>query len=727
MIEKESVERVMEATDIVDVIGDFVSLKRRGANYIACCPFHYEKTPSFSVSRSKGIYKCFGCGKAGSAVTFLMEHESMSYIEAIKYLGRKYGIEINEKEESPEDTAKRLRHESMLAVSDFAAGFFTRNLFDTAAGRAIGLSYFKEKRGFTDETIRKFGLGYSPDPKQFTGREEEVPSLAEAALKNGYKREFLIATGLCYEHSGAQLADKFYDRVMFPIHSLSGRVIAFGGRTLRTDKSVAKYMNSPESEIYHKSRSLYGIFQAKSSISRHQKCYLVEGYTDVISMHQAGIENVVASSGTSLTTEQIRLIRRFTTKVTVLYDGDAAGIKASLRGIDMLLEEGLEIKVVLLPDGEDPDSFARSRSGEEMLEFLESHETDFIEFKYRLLSDSIDRDPIRRAELIREIVRTISVIPDQIVRSVYIEQTAQRLSLKQELLFQEVAAVRKKRIESGEYERLRREEREESKASSSAASRYGTGETRYPSPDEESSGPEGASLAESSQDIAFPILEPSERELLYFLLKYGEAPLVFEEEYLYGSEEPQVRITVSEYIDAQLKTDDLEFMNTRYRRMYDYYFRAKEEALSEMKGEEGRRETEETFPTEEKETGASTEEERIQKSISGRFINSADNSITELFLGITVEDYTLNVKNYLKALTPERQTLGRKVPKAVLVYKLKYTEYTCNLITEEIGKRSGPSYTETDPAAAPTTEELTSNLKLLLQIRTALMKELNRH
>ena len=337
MIDRETVDRILDAADIVDVIGDFVTLRRRGANYIACCPFHNEKTPSFSVSPSKGIFKCFGCGKAGSAVTFIMEHEQMTYPEALKYLARKYGIEVHEQEETEEDAQDRLKRESMIAVSEFAARYYTDALFNTAEGHSVGLSYFRQKREFTEETVRKFGLGWSPSGAAFAG-EPPVPSLAAAALRAGYKKEFLLSTGLCYEHGGS-LVDKFRERVIFPIHSLSGRIIAFGARTLKEDKSVAKYMNSPESEIYHKSHSLYGIYFAKSAIAKAQKCYLVEGYADVISMHQAGIENVVASSGTALTADQIRLIKRFTGNVTVMYDGDSAGIKAALRGINMLLEE----------------------------------------------------------------------------------------------------------------------------------------------------------------------------------------------------------------------------------------------------------------------------------------------------------------------------------------------------------------------------------------------------
>ena len=351
MIPKATVDRILDATQIVDVVGDFVTLKRRGANYTACCPFHNEKTPSFYVSPAKGIYKCFGCGKAGTAVSFIMEHESLSYTEALKYLARKYHIEVVEKEETAEEIALRQRSESLMLVSEFAWNFFKDQL-KTTEGRSVGYAYFKS-RGLEDDTIGKFGLGWAP-----TGRDK----LSKAAREAGYKEEFLIDTGLSVKRDDGTLADRFYERVIFPIHSVSGRVIAFGGRTLKTDKTVAKYVNSPETEIYVKSKSLYGIYFAKNEISRQDRCYLVEGYLDVISMHQLGITNVVASSGTSLTVEQIRLIHKFTDNVTIIYDGDAAGIHAALRGIGLVLKEGLNVKVVLLPDGDDPDSFSRKHT-----------------------------------------------------------------------------------------------------------------------------------------------------------------------------------------------------------------------------------------------------------------------------------------------------------------------------------------------------------------------------
>lgn len=688
MIDRATVEKILDATEIVDVISDFVTLRRRGANYIACCPFHNEKTPSFSVSPSKGIFKCFGCGKAGSAVTFVMEHEQMTYPEALKYLARKYGIEVHEQEESEEDTADRLKRESMIAVSEFASKFYADALFNTAEGHSVGLSYFRQKRGFSDETIRKFGLGWSPSGRAFAG-EPAASTLPQSAIRSGYKAEYLLYTGLCYEHGG-ELVDKFRERVIFPIHSLSGRVIAFGGRTLRDDKTVAKYLNSPESEIYHKSHSLYGIYFAKSAIAREQKCYLVEGYTDVISMHQAGIENVTASSGTSLTTEQIRLIKRFTPNVTVLYDGDAAGIKASLRGINMLLEEGMIIKVVLLPDGEDPDSFARSHTRQEILDFLSEHETDFIEFKYDLLSSAIEHDPIRKAELIRDIIDTIAVIPDQIARSVYVEQCAQRLGMKEDVLFAEVARVRRRRIESGQFEQRRREEAAARRAAAEDAVRAADAEDVQASAG-------SPSLAEAAMNPV-PLLDPVERELVYYLLKFGEYSLTFEDSKTYGAEMPVLQITVAEYISAQLQDDDLELKNPLYRKIFRMYSDIRARLLEEDSSEAGR------------------EPEVMQGRILRQFVNCQDPQVSVAVIDITEAKYVINVKEYIKSQIPERNTIDRNVPKAVLVYKLKCVENACSQLMDTLGH--SPDET--------VQQEAMHHLKLLLQIKNVLVKDLNR-
>ena len=525
MIDRNTIDRILNATDITEVIGDFLTLKKRGMNYWACCPFHGEKTPSFSVSPAKGIYKCFGCGVAGNAVRFVMEHEHMTYVEALKYLARKYNIEVRERELTPEEQAANNNRESMMVLSSFAQDWFSEQLWTHPDGQAIGLSYFRE-RGFTDKTIRKFQLGYSLDKRS---------AFSNAALKAGYKKEFMVSTGLSIEKEDI-LLDRFWGRVMFPIHSLSGRVIAFGARTLRQDKNVAKYLNSPESEIYSKTSVLYGIFQAKNMIIRSQKCYLVEGYTDVISMHQAGIENVVASSGTSLTTEQIRLIKRFTPNVTVLYDGDAAGIKASLRGIDMLLEEGMNVKVALFPDGEDPDSFARKHSSTQFETFLKENEKDFISFKTKLLSDEAQNDPLRRAELIKDIVRSIGAIPDAITRTVYIKECSRLMNIGEEVLLSEVVKFRRTKL-------------------------YGKIDAP---PDKQEETPKTAAPPETTDPQLY--FEKAEEEIMCYLLKYGMRHL-----FTVTHDEQERAVSVAEYITGELLNDEIDLKNPLYRQLFDEY------------------------------------------------------------------------------------------------------------------------------------------------------------
>lgn len=432
MIAKATVDRIMEGTDIVEVIGEFVQLKKRGANYVGLSPFSNERTPSFTISPAKGIFKDFSSGKGGSAITFLMEHEKFTYPEALKWLAKKYGIEVEETIESSENREEENHRESLMIVSGYAAKFFHESLLETEEGQNIGLSYFKE-RGFNNETIRKFELGYSPDQwEAFTSK----------ALKDGYQAEYLEETGLSVKRDNGGMYDRYRGRVMFPIHSFTGRVIAFGGRTLKSDKSVPKYVNSPESEIYHKSNVLYGLYFAKKAIRDEDNCYLVEGYADVLSVHQAGIENVVASSGTSLTVEQIRLVGRFTKNITILYDGDAAGIKASLRGLDMILEEGLNVKVVLFPDGHDPDSYVRLVGTSAFKTYIENTKKDFILYKTSILLREVGDDPIRKADVIREVIESIAKVPDFIKASVYIKQCSQLLDIEERSLMSEFNKIK---------------------------------------------------------------------------------------------------------------------------------------------------------------------------------------------------------------------------------------------------------------------------------------------
>jgi len=532
MIDQHTVDRIIAAADIVEVVKEYVTLRRSGANYLGLCPFHNEKTPSFSVSQSKGIFKCFGCGKGGNVVNFIMEHERLNYVEALKFLAKKYNIEVEEKEVTPEELQKRNERESLMVINSYAQRYFTDMLHKHSDGKTIAMAYFRE-RGLKDHIIEKFQLGYCLDQRD---------AFTQSALRDGYNLDYLVKTGLTIRRDDGTTFDRFAGRVMFPIHSISGRVIGFGGRTLKTDKKVAKYLNSPESEVYHKSEILYGIFHAKKAITQENKCFLVEGYTDVISLHQAGIENVVASSGTSLTQDQIKLIKRFTPNVTVLYDGDAAGIKASLRGIDMILEEGLNVKVVLMPEGEDPDSFARTHSASEVLEYIKENETDFIKFKTRLLLDDSKNDPIKQAGLITDIVRSISAIPEQVTRAVYIKECSRLLDIGEDVLYSEVGKIRRKRME----QLLQRERNQ---------------------PVKEHETPKIPSYVKGI------ICEEQEREIVKYLLTYGNQVLFT---HVDEETEEEITITVAQYIIEEILNDDLEFQNLTYKKLFDEYIRLME-------------------------------------------------------------------------------------------------------------------------------------------------------
>ena len=534
MIDPETVDRIYAAANIVDIVSDYVTLRRKGVNYVACCPFHNEKTPSFVVSPAKGLFKCFGCGKGGNAVTFLMEHESLTYPEALKMVAKRYGIEVHEKELSEEEVRRNDDRESMFALNGWAAEYFANYLHHEAEGMNVGMSYFRRTRGLTDATIRKFGLGFCP---------AKGDRMSQAALAAGYKREFLLSTGLSLvsERDGA-LYDRFRDRVIFPVHNISGRIVAFGGRTLRTDKAVAKYQNSPESEIYSKKRELYGLYFAKKTIQQLNFAILVEGYLDVISMHQAGIENVVSSSGTSLTTEQIRLLGRFTKNITVIYDGDAAGIHASLRGIDMILKEGMNVRVVLLPEPEDPDSFARAHTADEVQEYIRANEQDFLAFKARLLLKDAEGDPIRKAALIGDMVQSIAQIPDAIQRSVFIKECARIMDIDEQILISEVA--RKRLTTSGDRETdefLRRQTVQRQREAAQHEVEY------------------------TRRVEAGSSFEALEREIVKYLLKYGHCSFDFKE----GRE--MVPCNVAEVIFGELSDDNITFRNSVYAKIMATY------------------------------------------------------------------------------------------------------------------------------------------------------------
>ena len=534
MIDRETVDRIYAAANIVDIVGEYVTLKRKGVNYQACCPFHNEKTPSFVVSPSKGVYKCFGCGKGGNAVTFLMEHENITYPEALKMVAKRYGIEVKEKEMSEEEVRRNDDRESMFALNGWAAEYFANYLHRETEGQSVGLSYFRQKRGMTDATIKKFGLGFCP---------AKGDRMSKDALAAGYKQEFLISTGLSLvSDRDGSLYDRFRDRVIFPVHNISGRIVAFGGRTLRTDKQVAKYQNSPESEIYSKKRELYGLYFAKKAIQQQDFAIMVEGYTDVISMHQAGVENVVSSSGTSLTTEQIRLLNRFTKNITVIYDGDSAGIHASLRGIDMILKEGMNVRVVLLPEPEDPDSFARSHTAAEVQEYIRTNEQDFLEFKAKLLLKDAEGDPIKKASLIADMVQSVSQIPDPIQRSVYIKECARSMDIDEQILISEVA--RKRMTTSGDRE------------ADEFLRRQTTLRQR------EAQQPEVEFVKQVEAGSSFEALE---REIVKYLLKYGHCSFDFKEG------RTMVACNVAEVIFAELSDDNIEFRNPVYTKIMAAY------------------------------------------------------------------------------------------------------------------------------------------------------------
>ena len=628
MIPQETVQLILDTARVEDVVGDFVTLKRRGSSLWACCPFHNEKTPSFHVEPSRGIYKCFGCGKSGTAVGFVMEYEKLSYTEALKWLARKYHIEVKEKEESAEDIAARQRNESLLAVSEFAFNFYKDQLA-TDEGRSVAVQYF-HSRGLEDETIAKYGLGWAPKSKS---------AFTEAAKKEGYKDEYLLETGLCAQwDTDGSLHDRFYDRVMFPIHSVSGRVIAFGGRTLFTDKSVAKYVNSKESEIYVKSRSLYGIYFAKSAISRADKCYLVEGYLDVLSMHQLGITNVVASSGTSLTVEQIRLIKRFTENVTIMYDGDSAGIHAALRGIDLILKEGMNVKVVLIPDGDDPDSYARKHTLEEVEAFIAANEQDFIAFKADLLLGEAGNDPLKRANLINDIADTVAGIPDAVKRSVYTDAIAAKFRIDADILTDRIRRTR---------EKIQGEERTQAQRDAARARR------------EEEDKPQESTYVPPVNELKAletqnPLLAPSERELLGFILTDGSTPLVFESDSEFYSESPQ---TVAEFIDAALAGDGIVFANDAYHRTYEAYFDLYD---------------------------AGKEQDEIVRDL----LNGADDAVRFVTSQLSDVKYALTVSHFREALTTRDSWLTNFVPKAILAYHIKRLQSDQTVLTRELATAS---------------------------------------
>lgn len=711
MIPQETVQKILDTARVEEVIGDFVTLRRRGADLWACCPFHGEKTPSFHVIPAKGQYYCFGCHKGGSAVGFIMDYEHLSYVEALRYLARKYNIEIVEKEETAEDIANRQRNESLLLVSEYAGKFFKEQLH-TDEGRSVGLEYF-HSRGLEDATIEKYGLGWAPSSRH---------ALTDAAKAAGYKDEYLLETGLCAAYdSDNRLHDRFYDRVVFPIHSMSGRVIAFGARTLKSKeegKPYAKYVNSKESDIYVKNKSLYGIWFAKNEMARKDKCYLVEGYLDVLSMHQLGITNVVASSGTALTEGQIGLIKRFTQNVTIMYDGDSAGIHAALRGIDMFLREGMNVKVVLIPDGDDPDSYSRKHSLAEVEEFLAAAEMDFVDFKSSLLLKDTARDPLKRAEVINDIADTIADIPDAVKRSVYVDFLSDKFEIRRDILDERIGATRSKRLieqkkaADRDRERLRNQTSRSGASAGSATMLPGNGYATG-SGNGSIAGTFGVS-GSSTDGLAYggaPVAEPveatrqstgldalidnrimatAERDLLNFILTYGTTKLEFQSDSAFYSGSDEDALTVFDFIGQALEGDNSQFANSVFRKVYEAYSKDYYEGYS-------------------------------QDEIVKRLMDGKDRDMAYVAAQLSTDErYDLSVKNLRQSMMSKGSWLTIYVPKAILVYQQSRLEDKENELKERLGEAQAAS---DDDRVLEIMQEMLKVQKALKMVKVRLGRE----
>lgn len=711
MIPQETVQKILDTARVEEVIGDFVTLRRRGADLWACCPFHGEKTPSFHVIPAKGQYYCFGCHKGGSAVGFIMDYEHLSYVEALRYLARKYNIEIVEKEETAEDIANRQRNESLLLVSEYAGKFFKEQLH-TDEGRSVGLEYF-HSRGLEDATIEKYGLGWAPSSRH---------ALTDAAKAAGYKDEYLLETGLCAAYdSDNRLHDRFYDRVVFPIHSMSGRVIAFGARTLKSKeegKPYAKYVNSKESDIYVKNKSLYGIWFAKNEMARKDKCYLVEGYLDVLSMHQLGITNVVASSGTALTEGQIGLIKRFTQNVTIMYDGDSAGIHAALRGIDMFLREGMNVKVVLIPDGDDPDSYSRKHSLAEVEEFLAAAEMDFVDFKSSLLLKDTARDPLKRAEVINDIADTIADIPDAVKRSVYVDFLSDKFEIRRDILDERIGATRSKRLieqkkaADRDRERLRNQTSRSGASAGSATILPGNGYATG-SGNGSIAGTFGVS-GSSTDGLAYggaPVAEPveatrqstgldalidnrimatAERDLLNFILTYGTTKLEFQRDSAFYSGSDEDALTVFDFIGQALEGDNSQFANSVFRKVYEAYSKDYYEGYS-------------------------------QDEIVKRLMDGEDRDMAYVAAQLSTDErYDLSVKNLRQSMMSKGSWLTIYVPKAILVYQQSRLEDKENELKERLGEAQAAS---DDDRVLEIMQEMLKVQKALKMVKVRLGRE----
>lgn len=661
MISPRTIEQVTDAARIEEVVGDFVALKRRGSSMQGLCPFHNEKTPSFNVSPARGIYKCFGCGKAGNSVRFIMDHEKLSYPEAIRYLAKKYQINVEEENQTEEVKEELRERESMLLLNEWAASHMETLLHEDETGRAIGLSYFKE-RGFTEDTIRKFRLGFLPD---------QWAHLTDTAIREGYQKEFLVKTGLSIEREDGRMFDRFKNRVMFPIQNLSGRVIGFGGRILTNDKKQAKYLNSPESEVYHKSAVLYGIYHSRKSISELDEALLVEGYTDVISLHQAGIENVVASSGTSLTNDQVRMLRRYTENVTILYDGDAAGIKASFRGLDMILEQGLNVKIVLFPDGEDPDSFARKNSPVFIKDYIKSEARNFIEFKTSILAEEAGNDPIRKAGMIREIIGSLALIPDPVLRSLYLKECSSRLGMDEQTLIFEL----NKQIKS------KQERRPPTNFTENSGS-----PAPFEAPPDDLFGPDGPVDPQIKQDVSGDYrVDAQEKDLIRILVKYANQLIYFDELNEEG-EKVEFSHRVGDFILSELEADQLLPENPAYLKLYQYFLARSQEDYPE----------------------------------DPELLNHPDEVISTTVIDLTTDKYVLSDlwKNHHQIfITMESDLLKKGVLEAVYSFKMRHVVLMKKALDDELSRLGNDDGERMD--------EILEEIKLLQSAKDEFSKRLN--
>ena len=707
MISKATIARIMDATLIEEVIGDFVTLKRRGSNYTGLCPFHADNNPSMNVSSTRQIFKCFACGKAGNVITFLMEHEHISYPEALRYLANRYNIEIEEKEETPEEAAQRMHTESLTIVTEFAQKYYSEMLYDDEASSRIGLNYFYS-RGFTDETIKKFGLGYAPsaldkipDGLDAEGnphyRYKKVrPSFSDVAIEKGYNADYLVETGLSFKKDDGRLVDLYYDRVVFPIYTISGKVCAFSCRVLG-GSDQAKYKNSPDSEIYHKSHALYGFYQAKNAIASKRSCILVEGNADVVMMHQKGICNVVASCGTALTSGQVQMIKRFADTITVIYDSDKAGINAALKAINLILQEGMKVNLVLLPEGEDPDSFAKAHEKDEIESYLEEHSQDFVSYMEMILMQGVgENDIYARHQVVNEIMRSISYVSDENLRGMFVQKLARSFEMDEAKITRQVGRIWRERRDQQRMQKEREAEREAERASQPAAvpppsaedapdefpSEVGQEMYEAPLQAEPEPGPAGRQTS---------YLQQFEREILSLLIRFGEAPMPDEAAMMYGSTSNQ-KISVAQYVKGSLDSDDLVFTHPLYRQIYDEYFTI-EKPFSE-------------------------DWEQIQGAITKYFTFHVNQDVVRFMTDILNEDQMLNSAKLRSALTPEVHLLGRSVPKALLTYKLKILDQTCCELIENIrnAERAGDEEAKTN---------CLNQLMVANSVKLALSKEIN--